>query len=249
MSTRHLQTTKGIVLRTVKYGETSLIVKVYTDLYGVQSYLLNGVRTASPNGSAKAHYFQPAAILELVVYHNEFKKLQRIREYKWAHLYQQLFFDIHKNSVALFLVELLQKILRQPEPNPDLFAFLEDALLHLDRASPAVTANFPLFMLTQLTSFSGFRITDSYSAANSILDLQEGRFVADPPAHMHVAGEPHSALVSQLLKVMQPRELEEFPLNQETRRALLKIFLTFFDLHIPEFGKLKTVNVLQSILI
>src|SRR5580658_7230159 len=126
-----LHKTKGIVLRIVKYGETSLVVTIYTELFGVQSYLVNGVRTSSRKGPGKANLFQPAAILDLVVYHNELKNLQRIREFKWDVLYQQIFFSVLKNSVALFMVELLQKCLREPEPNPGLFYFIEDAFLHL----------------------------------------------------------------------------------------------------------------------
>ena len=71
--------TKGIVLRTVKYGETSVIVAVFTEKFGVQSYLVNGVRISTKKGSGKANLFQPSAILEMVVYHNELKQLQRLR--------------------------------------------------------------------------------------------------------------------------------------------------------------------------
>jgi len=73
-----LHKTKGMVFRTVKYGETSLIVTVYTELFGVQSYLVNGVRTSTKKGPGRANLFQPAAILDLIVYHNELKHLQRI---------------------------------------------------------------------------------------------------------------------------------------------------------------------------
>ena len=75
-----LNKTKGIVLKTVKYGETSLIVTAYTELFGIQSYLVNGVRSSSRKGPGKANLFQPAAILDLLVTHNELKNLQRIRE-------------------------------------------------------------------------------------------------------------------------------------------------------------------------
>ena len=113
--------TRAVILRAVKYGETSLIVSAYTELFGLQSYLINGVRVSSKKGSGKANYFQPAAILDLVVYHNDLKNLQRIKEFKWAVLYQHILFDVIKNSVALFMIELLQKAVKQPESNPELF--------------------------------------------------------------------------------------------------------------------------------
>src|SRR5215203_3073924 len=165
--------TRGIVIRIVKYGETSLIVSIYTELFGIQSYMVNGVRTSSKKGSGKANLFQPAAILDLVVYHNELKNIQRLKEFKWGHLYQNLFFDVIKNSVALYMIELLQKTLKQPEPNTDFFYFIEDAFLHLDKSDEAVVANYPLFFALQLSAFYGFRFSDTYSEKNNILDLRE----------------------------------------------------------------------------
>src|SRR6187399_868893 len=108
-----LHKTKGIVLRAVKYGETSLIVTMFTELFGLQSYLVNGVRTSSKKGSGKANLFQPTAILDLVVYHNELKHLNRIKEFKWAVLYSRVLSDVTRNAVALFFVELLTKCLKQ----------------------------------------------------------------------------------------------------------------------------------------
>jgi DNA repair protein RecO (recombination protein O) len=243
-----LHKTRGIVLRTVKYGETSLIVTLYTELFGVQSYLVNGVRTSSKRGPGKAVYFQPAAILDLVVYHNELKNLQRIREFSWAVLYSTIFSDILTNAVALYMVELLQKTIKQPEPNPELFYFIEDSFLHLDAAEGRVLANFPLFFILHLAGFFGFRIQDIYSEKNPMLDLREGRFVSEVPPHPQVLEGPLSFHTAQLLRVQQPEELQELALNQETRRALLQAFQTFYALQIPEFGEMRTFTVLQTVL-
>ena len=132
-----LHKTKGIVLRTVKYGETSLIVLILTEKFGIQSYLINGVRISSKKGSGKASLFQPAAILDLVAYHSDLKQLQRLKEFRWGHLYQNIFSDIKKNSVALFMVELLTRCLKQPEANEELFHFSEDfRLINLMHVCP-----------------------------------------------------------------------------------------------------------------
>lgn len=113
--------TKGIILRSVKFGETSVIVTILTELFGLQSYLVNGVRTSSLKGSSKIALFQPSAMLDLIIYHQESKNLQRLKEYSWNHLYQNIFSDVVTNAIALFMIELLQKCLKQPEPNPELF--------------------------------------------------------------------------------------------------------------------------------
>jgi DNA repair protein RecO (recombination protein O) len=243
-----LHKTKGIVLRTVKYGETSVIVAIFTELFGVQSYLVNGVRTSTKKGSGKANMFQPTAILDMVVYHNEFKQLNRIKDFHWDHLYQNILTDVRKNAVALFMIELLTKCLRQPEANPDLFNFTEDAFLRLDTSDEAITANFPLFFALHLPVFFGLRIDDNYSDTNIFLDLQEGSFVPVLPSHPHVLHEKQAAVTSQVLKVLQPEELREIKLNHEFRRQLLQAYTIYYALHIQDFGTMKTLPVLREIL-
>ena len=240
--------TKGLVIRTVKYGETSIIVHIYTELFGIQSYLVNGVRVSSKKNPGKANMFQPGAMLDLVVYHNELRNLQRIKDYQWATLYRELFYDVVKNSVVLFLVELLHKTIKQPEPNTDLFEFLEDALLHLDSAGKEIIVNYPLFIALQLPGFFGFRISNGYTSSAQVLELQEGEFVSERPLHPYfIEGEP-SYYTSELLKVQHPEELAQVKIPAANRRAMLQAYQTFFALHVPEFGVMKTLPVLQAVL-
>jgi len=239
--------TKGIVLRTIKYGETSLVVTAFTELFGVQSYLVNGIRQVSRKGSMKGVYFQPGAMLDLVVYKNEFKNLQRIKEYKWSHVYNHIFSDVFKNAVALFTIELLNKCLKEPEANNELFYFVEDALLHLDEANKTVTANFPLFIALHMAVFFGFRINDEFSLTKHYLDLQEGVFTEDQPQHSHYLIDKEAEAVSHILKIMQPHELEDIKLNQDMRRRILNALEIYYALHIPEFGTMKTLPVLREI--
>jgi len=243
-----LHKTKGIVLRTVKYGETSIIVTIFTELFGIQSYLVNGVRTSTKKGTGKASLFQPTAMLDLVVYHNELKQLNRIKEFRWGYLYQHILSDVRKNTVALFMVELLTKCLKQPEGNPDLYHFTEDIFIKLDECHTAVMANLPLFFALHLPFHFGFRISDNFSEENRWLDLQEGSFVSEQPHHPYFLEGKQAAVTSQLLKVMQPGELEEIKLNHDFRRNLLFVYETYYALHIPDFGTMKTLPVLREVL-
>ena len=122
--------------------------------------------------------FQPAAMLDLVIYHQESKNLNRLKEYNWSFLYRNILSDVISNSIALFMIELLQKCLKQPESNPDLYYFMEDALTSLDQGERNVQANFPLFFALHLAGFFGLRIDDNYSGKRSFLDLKEGYFFA-----------------------------------------------------------------------
>jgi DNA repair protein RecO (recombination protein O) len=238
---------KGIVLRSIKYGETSLVVTVFTELFGVQTYMVNGVRSEK-RSSAKANHFQPSALLDLVVYHHSGKNMQRIKEFSWDILYREVLSNVIKNSIASFMVELLQKCLRQPEPNGELFHFCREALLSLDESDKPVAANFALYFTLQLPYFFGFQMTDNYHTSRPYLDLAEGNYVAEQPTHPHFIGEENAMLTSQLLKVMQPHELQDFKLNRDTRRILLLKYLDYYALHIPEFSGLKTLMVLHEVL-
>ena len=242
-----LHNTAGIVLRNIKYGETSVVATIFTELFGVQSYLINGIRVSSPKSAPRAGMLQPACILEMVVYHNELKNLQRVKEFKWKFLYQHIYFDVKKNAVALFMVELLTRCLKQPEAQPDLFHFCEDALENLDRSDESVTANFPLYFILHLAHFFGFRMNDNYSPRNLILDLTEGNFVAERPTHQYYLESNLSETSSQILKVMQPSELAQIKLNRETRKQLLQAYVHYYMLHLSGFGVLRSLPVLHEI--
>ena len=140
--------------------------------------------------------FQPAAMLDLVIYHQESKNLHRIKEFSWSYLYQNIFSDVISNSIALFMIELLQKCLKQPEPNPELFYFMEDALTSLDQGEQKVQANFPLFFALHLAGFFGLRIDDNYSEKRNYLDLREGYFSEEKPVHPHFLENPLSEITA-----------------------------------------------------
>jgi DNA repair protein RecO (recombination protein O) len=234
--------TKGVVLRTVKYGETSIITTIYTELFGIQSYIVKGVRQSSKKSSAKAIYFQPAAILEMVVYHNEFKNLNFIKEYEWGFLYQNVLFDVVKNTVAMYIVEMLQHSIKQPEANPELFYLVNDTLKQLDAGTSSLTANLPLYFSLHLAGELGFRIHGGY-----ILDLQEGQFMENKPLHPYFLESQLASATFQLLSVNFYNDLEELNFNRSTRQLLIKAYQNYIALHVQDFGEIKSLPVLQEL--
>lgn len=239
--------TKGIVIRTTAYGETSLIVAIYTEKFGLQSYLVNGARS-SKKSNTRHTLFQPAAILDMVVYHNELKNLQRIKEVRWHHLYQNILFSVFCNTIALFMVEILQKTIKQPEHNPDLYNFIEDALLALDQAGGKVLLNFPLYFIIHLTGLFGFTIQDNHSPQRPFLDLRDGNFIAEIPQHPYYLDAPKSAGISEIMKALHPSELSDISLNNQLRRQLTEAMLQFYALHIPDFGQVRSLSILQEVM-
>ena len=225
-----LHNTKGIVLRTVKYGESSIVTTVYTELFGVQSYIVKGARQGTKKTQGKAAYFQAAAILDMTVYHNEQKNLQFIKEYNWAYPYQTVLFDVVKNCVAMYMVEVLQHTLKEPETNPDLFYLIENTLQQLDKGTDTLTANLPLYFMLHLGMQLGFQIQGVYSEETPILDLSEGYFVSETPTH------PYYLSTEFDFVVQRPREHKAKPIDKtETIGCFWAIpFATYHRLRHPK---------------
>jgi DNA repair protein RecO (recombination protein O) len=243
-----IHATKGIVLRTVKYGDTSIITSVYTELFGIQQYIVKGVRQSTKTSAGKASYFQPGAMLSLEVYHNELKQLQFIKEYSWAYMYEQVLFDVVKNTVAMYVMELLQHSLKQPEANPELFYLIEDTLKQLDKGSATLTGNLPLYFTLHLAAELGFQLQGSYSSTTPIVDLQEGMFVSEKPLHPYFLEGSLAQITSLIANLGFYNELETILLNQQTRRHLIEAFQLYLSLHISNFGQMKSYKILQEVL-
>jgi DNA repair protein RecO (recombination protein O) len=243
-----IHATKGIVLRTVKYGDTSIITSVYTELFGIQQYIVKGVRQSTKTSAGKASYFQPGAMLSLEVYHNELKQLQFIKEYSWAYMYEQVLFDVVKNTVSMYVMELLQHSLKQPEANPELFYLIEDTLKQLDKGSATLTGNLPLYFTLHLAAELGFQLQGSYSSTTPIVDLQEGMFVSEKPLHPYFLEGSLAQITSLIANLGFYNELETILLNQQTRRHLIEAFQLYLSLHISNFGQMKSYKILQEVL-
>lgn len=229
--------TPGIVLHTLKYSETSIVSRIYTRELGLQSYMVNGVRGAKGN---KAALFRAGNILELVSYFKrEHKGLQRLKEYNFGVVYQQLPFNIIKSSLALFLLEVLNKVLKEEDPHPDLYDFIEGSLVRLDKTENEL-GTFHIRFLCLLAMELGFHPGGNYMAVKPYFDMQEGQSFAEPPLH-HLYLEPrHAAFFFN--------QLEGPPLNNAERRALLEKLLQFFALHIDNFGEIRSWTVLREVL-
>jgi DNA repair protein RecO (recombination protein O) len=243
-----IHATKGIVLKTVKYGDTSIITTVYTELFGVQSYIVKGVRQSTKTSAGKAGFFQPAAILDMEVHHNELKNLQFIKEYQWGYLYDKVLFDVVRNTIAQYVIELVLHSLKQPEANPEMFYLIEDTLKQLDRGSETLAANLPLYFTLHLGSELGFHFHGNYGPLTPVLDLQEGMFIAEQPLHPYYLDGHSAKITSDLSSLSFYNDLEQIVLNRTNRRELLVAYQTYLALHIQDFGELKSFSILQEIL-
>jgi DNA repair protein RecO (recombination protein O) len=242
-----IASTRGIVLRAIKYGETSLVVTLFTAQFGTQTYMVKGVRTAKARQN-RAGAFQPGTLLDMVVYRQPQKSMQHLREFQLAYIYTTLQENVVRNSVLLFSVELLLRTLPENAPLPDLFDFAWNYFITLDKMPTADIANLPLFFIIQCSRELGYELAGSYDAATPHLNLQEGRFAEQPPAMAPYVGDDDAAALSRLLRVSDYQELGLVEMNSEMRLRLLDWYIAFLQLHTQHTGNIRSLPILRSIL-
>ena len=235
--------TEGIVLHTIKYGESSVITTVFTKEFGRQSYLINAAR--SRKSKNKAGLLQPLFMVELEAYQKQSRDLQRIRAMKSLTTYQEIPFDIVKSTQAIFLAEVLYKTISEQESYPELFEFLKNALLYLDLMEEGKT-NFHLYFLFHLTEYLGFMPNTTQTGFEGWLDLQKGAVVPFEPSHpMFVNKEATAILVK--LALLKINELDSLKLKRSMRDMLLKKLVDYYRLHFDTLGEIKSLKVLQEV--
>jgi DNA repair protein RecO (recombination protein O) len=242
-----LQNTKGIVLRAVKYGETSLICTIFTGYFGVQSYIIQGIRNSRSKGS-RAGLFQPATLLDLVVYNKPQTNLQRIKEFQPAYIYNNLQEEIVKNSIALFSVELLLRLLPEQAPMPELFDFSFAYFEELDKLPVSEVANFPLYFIINCGRFLGYDIKGHFDTDTPHLNLHEGGFTHNPPALSPYVSEEDARAFEQVLQAADTTALKYIDMNAAMRYRLLDWHMEFLQQHTQHLGNIKSLAVLQAIL-
>ncbi|MCB0586889.1 MAG: DNA repair protein RecO [Phaeodactylibacter sp.] len=236
--------TRGIVLRSMKYSETSMITDIYTEERGMRSYIISGVR--SRKAKVKASLLQVMSLVDMVAYDRHEQGLNRVRELQAAHVYRSVPFDVKKGAVGLFMAEMARKTIREPEENKRLFDFLYRAFRFLDETTAPV-ANLHLCFLIELSAFLGFVPGEEWSEDTPVFDLQEGVFVAAPPPHVHHLGKAESLLLHQLLD-KNLENCHELSMQRQQRKSLLLHLIDYYRLHIENLPEIHAHVVLQEVL-
>lgn len=239
-----LHKTRGIVLHSLKYGDSGIITTIYTEAFGRMSFILQGIH--GKKSSVKSNLLKQLFLLELEVDHKPGRELQRVKELKNIFPFGSIPFGIAKSTQALFLSEILGKVLREEESRPDLFEFLFHSIQILDLMEEA-TSNFHLVFLLQLTRYLGFAPTNNYSESNQLFDLIGGKFVLSPPSHPWFLKNRESSVLAQLLE-MNYQNSSEFKPDQGLRTVLLDIILDYYGLHLGNRLNLKSLEIIREIL-
>lgn len=238
-----LQKTRGIILHSIKYGDSGMITSVYTELFGRMSFISQGIR--SKKSLVRSSYLQSLFLVEIELYYRPGRELQRIREIKNTVPFGSLPFEINKSSQAIFIAEILNKILREEESQPALFEFLFTSIRLLDLLEKGI-ANFHLIFLVQLSRFLGFGPTNNFSDNSPYYDLMSGVFVPFIPTHPHYLSREESAVFSKLLN-MSYQDMTDFAIEKTIRRVLPERILEYFNLHTGTNLNIKSLDIIREI--
>ncbi|MDA3905365.1 MAG: DNA repair protein RecO [Bacteroidales bacterium] len=239
-----LAKTQGIVLKTINYSETSVVAKIYTEQFGLKSYLIQGVRKR--NAKTKANSLSLLSLLDMEVYNRESKEMQYIKEIKRAHIFQSLPYDIRKSSIAIFLNELIYNSIREEEANPALFNYLFNSIHMLDLLKDNFSS-FHLHFAVQLSKYLGFGPADASFKSDALFDLADGKFHSDKRLGIYKLNQEES-LCFYRASALSFDTFNQLPFSKQKRKIMLEHILSYYQLHSPEFKLLRSHEVLEAVL-
>jgi len=239
-----LHKTRGIVFKVTDYGESSVIAQLYTEKFGLQSYIVNGAK--KPKAKIHRNMLQPLHLLDMVVYHKNTGSVQRIAEMKNIPLLQSIPYDIIKSSLAIFLNEVLYKSIKQQSGDERLFSFIFHAIELLDNeiSNPV---NFHLIFLIRLTRYLGFYPDSNKAQGADYFDMKDGVFTRYKPESWLYLSPPYTNYFYNLLKCGF-EQADQIKLKNDERRYLLNKLLDYYALHIEGFGNIRSNEILEDVL-
>ena len=234
--------TSGLVLRSIKFRETSMIVDIYTEQRGLRSYIVNGVRKSKAKLSASI--FQHGNLIEMVAYDGDGSKLLRIKDISLKQPYKNLPFNVEKSSIALFILEVIKNSIREQEPNPELFNFLSDYFHFIDDYEGKHTLIHIKF-LCDYARYIGFEPRNNWSEQEPYFNLELGHFTSDNHG-LHLMRIDVGKAFSELLSIDR-NNLHSLNFLKEIRAELIENLILFYKLHIDTFNDLKSYDILKKV--
>lgn len=238
-----LQKTRAIILNTLRYGESSLVVHAYTEQWGRVAFLLKGVR--KPGKGHRANMFQPLYMLDLDIYHRDNREMHWIRDTSFSGPVPGMQHDVVKSTQALFLGEVLTKTVREEERNHELFAFLSASAKYFE-SLPEASPSYHILFLFELTRYLGFYPRNNYSKNYQFFNIGAGGFSSVPEtadiAHEKALGEQWRACFEN-----DYHTVDQVFINQEQRNRMLDALLQFYRLHHAISRELRSLDVLRTV--
>lgn len=233
-----LLSTKGIVFKTIKFQETSLIVKIFTASHGVQTFMVKGVRSTKANG--KAGVFQPGMLLDIVMNYQESKQFNHLREYRSLVVYSTVMDDVRKSSVLMFLIEVLEQCIEENSEDDRLYAFIEQSLINFDQHP--FDPDFHVHFLLEFMKHLGIYPRGRQSSALPYFNIKEGEFTDRLLSKEFICSVEASSLLNSVLTNQPPQ------LKRVDRQQLTHLILDYFGFHIEKYRGAKSLSILETVL-
>ncbi|MFY0672356.1 MAG: DNA repair protein RecO [Bacteroidia bacterium] len=228
----------GIVLGFIKYGDTSVIAKVFTKDHGLCSFIIQGAYRKKARISVSM--LQSFSLLELVYYYKENRQLHTLKEAKPSPPMASIQTDIVKSSLSIFACEVLQNVLNNTEQDQELFDWLYQKILKLEVSAESNTYWAHLFLI-ELAQLLGFAPTETQTAR--FFHLREGVFTNVPLSEKEILSSDETQL---LVALMANSKINEKP--KQLRAQLLDKLIDFFAYHVGGFRELKSLHVIRGVL-
>lgn len=232
-----LITTPGIVLHSTKYAETSLIVKIYTEAHGVQSFIVKGA--FGKKSRVRASFFSPLSIVNITYddhYENSLKYIKDISRKSEMPL-----FDPARSAILIFYNELLYKLLFDAGPDQILFHFL---IAEIEKVNDdnVVLADLPIRFLIQLSIILGFFPENNYSEKECYFSLDACRFQSFYIDDKSYIPQEESHYLSMLMNG------EDCNVGRHTRNNLLYALIEYYKMHNEQIRDIESAEILSTIL-
>ena len=240
-----VQTTQLIVFHSIRYRESDLLIWAYTPLYGRQTFLLRGARTAKKHGTVAKVF--PLSILDGEVYYRSGASIQYIKTWHSALDLSWIRSDLYKCGIALFLGEILYKSIKEEDANHPLYRFLVESIQTLNDMAYGV-ANFHLFFLVQLCGRLGYAPLSNYDPVHTpFFDMALGAFVAPGSISDFLFSKEESLLLSILSSKNHAVEAADLPLNGTQRHQFVTSMIKYLHYHLGFSLDIKSPEVLRQL--
>ncbi len=234
---------RGIVLNSLKYGDSALIVHLLTDVGGRQSYMVQGVKSSKGRGSKMA-LFQPLFGVEFEGMKSPRAEMHRFREVHSGVVLQRTPFDVRRSTIALFIAEALYRLVKESEPNSELFDFAWGSLIALDTIEDGV-ANFHLWFLANLSRLLGFYPAGEFKKG-AWFDIIEGGYTTTKPSHTLILSPENTEYLRDFTEC-DVQDLGAIGLNRTQRVEFLNALLSYYSYHLDAIKSVQSIEVLKEV--
>lgn len=235
--------TRAIVLQTIKYGDSQLIVDFYTEKLGRLSFMVRIPK--SSKGKMKRQLFQPLTLLMLEFDHRPTANLQKLKDVAICDPFRSIPFSPYKLGISMFIAELLSYATRNEQTHLALYEFIHSSIVWLDEAEDAFS-NFHIVFMIRLTFFLGFSPNIESGMDGEYFDLEDGCFVSYVPTHTHYLGREDSFRLVSLIR-LEYKTMHLYTMSRSDRNRCVEVILEYYKLHVPGFPDLRSFPILKEL--